>query len=112
MAEICFETERAAEGSDLYERAIQISQSHLGPRHPDTVKALKGYAAALRKLDRIAEADAVEELIQDFRRADRRVNPDRRAQAREPGQGSDRRQGGDRRQHRHRPAVDRTKPLP
>jgi tetratricopeptide (TPR) repeat protein len=47
------------EAKQYFEKALQIREA-ISPKHPDVANTLKDYAALLRKMDRIAEAEKLE----------------------------------------------------
>ena len=56
-----------AEAEPLYQRSLTIVEKALGPEHPDVATTLDNYAALLRKTDRNAEADELEERTRAIR---------------------------------------------
>jgi len=51
----------------LLARALAVREKQLGVDHPDVAKTLVDYAAALRKIGRSAEADALETRADEIR---------------------------------------------
>jgi hypothetical protein len=49
-----------AEAEPLFRKAIELREKALGPNHHDLAKSLEKYALLLRKLGRVADADAAE----------------------------------------------------
>ena len=56
-----------AEAEPHYQRALAISEKALGPEHPNVARILENYADLLRKLDRNAEAEELEERARAIR---------------------------------------------
>ena len=55
----------------LYLRALAILEKALGPEHPNVASGLENYADLLRKTDRNAEADELEERARAIRAIER-----------------------------------------
>ncbi len=55
----------------LYLRALAILEKTLGPEHPNVASGLENYADLLRKTDRNAEADKLEERARAIRSKER-----------------------------------------
>ena len=51
----------------MYQRALAIREKALGPEHPDVALSLENYAELLRKTDRNAEAEKLEERARAIR---------------------------------------------
>ncbi|HEY7679773.1 MAG TPA: tetratricopeptide repeat protein [Terriglobia bacterium] len=60
LAELYCDWGKDSRADAYYRRALSIIEKAFGPDHPNTIKSLKGYAATLRKMNRTAEAIAVE----------------------------------------------------
>ena len=60
MAELYRVQGRYAEAEPLYQRALAIFETALGPEHPDVATSLENYAALLRKTARAHEAEEFE----------------------------------------------------
>jgi tetratricopeptide (TPR) repeat protein len=81
LAELHFATGKHSEADACYQRALAIEEKAFGPRHSTTVSRLRAYAAMLRKMHRIQEAEAAEARAYLPRPAqDLRATPDRRGQ--------------------------------
>jgi tetratricopeptide (TPR) repeat protein len=63
LAELYCDWGKFSQADASYRRAIRIIRKELGPKHPTTVKSVKGFAALLRKMNRDAEAIAEEAQI-------------------------------------------------
>ena len=51
----------------LFERALAIDEKALGPDHPDVAPVLEHYAVPLRRMGRIAQAEAAEDRVRIIR---------------------------------------------
>lgn len=68
--EICARGPRQAEAATLYRRVIALIEKGRGPRHPDLVTHLEGYAGFLRATGRDTEATAIEDRVRSIGRED------------------------------------------
>ncbi len=60
LAELYREQGDYAKAEPLYKKALAIREKALGPTHPTLAKGLENYAALLRTLNRIPEAEKLE----------------------------------------------------
>jgi hypothetical protein len=59
LAELIFMRHRYAEAEPLYQRALAVRETRLGPNHLDLARTLNGYALLLRRTKRKPEASAM-----------------------------------------------------
>jgi len=67
--------EKYADAEKLYEQSLEIQQNALGPKHPEVARTLERRAAALRNLNREAEAADIESLARSIRAEHSRQAP-------------------------------------
>ncbi|MSO18919.1 MAG: hypothetical protein EXQ56_00395 [Acidobacteria bacterium] len=78
---MCFATDRAEEGLEYYRQAAKIELKELWASATSTLRTMRAYVAKLRKMDRLAEAEALEKTFHRKREPQRRAGSTRRAPA-------------------------------
>jgi TolA-binding protein len=66
---------RYLEAEESYRKALTIQEELLGPKHPTIAITLESFAALMRKLNRISEAQDMEARAKAIRNVGRRVKP-------------------------------------
>lgn len=58
-----------SEAASLFQRALDARERASGPAHPELAPILEGYAAVLRRLERVQDAEAMEARLAEIRAA-------------------------------------------